>query len=44
MLVRAVEQLTVSFVPERPRVGRDDVVDEVTGLAVRYLDAAVGPV
>ncbi|GAB2675493.1 TetR/AcrR family transcriptional regulator [Saccharopolyspora gloriosae] len=42
VLVRTVEYLTISYVLDRPRIDRDTVVDEITGLLTGYLADRIG--
>jgi AcrR family transcriptional regulator len=37
MLVRMVEHLTVRYILDRPDIGRDEFLDEITTLALNYL-------
>jgi AcrR family transcriptional regulator len=39
MLVRVVEHLTIRYVLDRPAIGRDEFLDEITRLALSYLRA-----
>ena len=43
ILVRTVENLTISYVLDRPPIGRDTVAEEVTTLITGYLDDRIGP-
>lgn len=43
ILVRTVENLTISYVLDRPPIGRDTVVEEITTLITDYLDDRIGP-
>jgi hypothetical protein len=42
ILVRTVENLTISYVLDRPPIGRDTVVEEITTLITDYLDDRIG--